>query len=329
LHLFSFALSSLPLLFRHLFWRPQIILVVAPALFCAPGAWFAARLSGARCWLHIQDFEVDAAFELGLIRGARLRAAALGLERWLLRRFDRVSSISLRMVERLRDKGVASDRIVLFPNWVDLSPTSRMGESKSGDFRAELGIAADAVVSLYSGSMGNKQGLEILAEVARRLQAKPELVFVFCGNGSGRGDLEQACAGLDNVRFLELQPLENLGILLGMADIHLLPQRADAADLVMPSKLTGMLASGRPVIATAAPGTQVAMVVEQCGLVVPPGDAEALANAVLALVNDVSARREMGAKARAYAEANLDRDAVLAKFERELRALIKSRTDFP
>ena len=74
-HLASFALSSLPSLLRAAAGRPDIILVVEPALFCAPAAWLAARLCGARAWLHIQDYEVDAAFELGLLKGAGLRGA--------------------------------------------------------------------------------------------------------------------------------------------------------------------------------------------------------------------------------------------------------------
>jgi colanic acid biosynthesis glycosyl transferase WcaI len=333
LHLASFALSSLPLLFRHLFWRPQVVWVVAPALFCAPGAWLAARLAGAHCWLHIQDFEVDAAFELGLLRGARLRGFALGLERWLLGRFDRVSSVSRRMIEHLHRKGVTADRVVMFQNWVDIEAI-QPGNIKVGAggtamvpanrYRAELQIAPDAVVALYSGNMGAKQGLELLADAAAKTRSRRDLVWVFCGDGVGRGDLERACVGLPNVRFLELQPVERLGELLGMADIHLLPQRADAADLVMPSKLTGMLASGRPVIATALPGTQVAEVVEQCGLVVPPGDAEALVDAVLSLADDAPGRATLGARARAYAEANLERDAILSRFESELRSLITS-----
>jgi colanic acid biosynthesis glycosyl transferase WcaI len=323
----------LPLLFRHLFWRPQVVWVVAPALFCAPGAWLAARLAGAHCWLHIQDFEVDAAFELGLLRGARLRGFALGLERWLLGRFDRVSSVSRRMIEHLHRKGVTADRVVMFQNWVDIEAI-QPGNIKVGAggtamvpanrYRAELQIAPDAVVALYSGNMGAKQGLELLADAAAKTRSRRDLVWVFCGDGVGRGDLERACVGLPNVRFLELQPVERLGELLGMADIHLLPQRADAADLVMPSKLTGMLASGRPVIATALPGTQVAEVVEQCGLVVPPGDAEALVDAVLSLADDAPGRATLGARARAYAEANLERDAILSRFESELRSLITS-----
>ncbi len=145
--------------------------------------------------------------------------------------------------------------------------------------------------------------------------------FVFCGNGAGRADLEARCAGLPNVTFLDLQPLERLGDLLTCADIHLLPQRADAADLVMPSKLTGMLASGRPVVVTAHPGTEVARVVEGCGRVVPPEQADVFADAIAALADDAEQRARFGAAARRYAEENLDKDAVLRRFEAELLKL--------
>lgn len=332
LHLASFALSSLPVLFRQIFWRPQVVWVVAPALFCAPGAWLTTRLCGARCWLHIQDFEVDAAFELGLMRGAKLRALALGLERWLLCRFDRVSSISLQMQDHLLSKGVAGDRIVLFPNWVDLDAI-RPGASRVGAdgtamalvnrYRAELQIAPDAVVALYSGNMGKKQGLEILVKAAELARSRSNLVWVFCGEGVGRGDLEQACVGLLNVRLIPLQPLERLDELLNLADIHLLPQRSDAADLVMPSKLTGMLASGRPVVATAKAGTELANVVAGCGVVVDAENPEAFGAAVVALVDDVKRRAALGQAARAYAEANLGRDEVLGSFETALLQLVR------
>lgn len=174
--------------------------------------------------------------------------------------------------------------------------------------------------------MGNKQGLEILADAARLLQNQPHLYFVFCGNGAGRNDLVQRTVGLERVYFLDLQPLERLSDLLGLADIHLLPQRADAADLVMPSKLTGMLASGRPVIATAHPQTELAEVVAQCGVVVPPEDPTALAAAIVALAADAERRRTLGAAGRRFAENHLAHDAVLQSFVEEIgRCLSLSR----
>ncbi|MES1163397.1 MAG: WcaI family glycosyltransferase, partial [Rhizobacter sp.] len=117
LHLASFALLSLPALARQMAWRPDAIVVVAPALACAPAGWLAARVCGATAWLHIQDFEVDAAFRMGLLKG-RLAQKVIGMaERWMLRRFDRVSTISNRMLELLRAKHVDDSRAVLFRNW--------------------------------------------------------------------------------------------------------------------------------------------------------------------------------------------------------------------
>ena len=223
LHLASFALSSLPSLLRAAAGRPDVILVVEPALFCAPAAWLAARLCGARAWLHVQDYEVDAAFELGLLKGAWLRRAVARAERWLMRRFDRVSTISERMLALARDKGVEPARAVLLPNWIDAQAITP--DLDGGAYRAQLGIPADAIVALYSGNMGGKQGLQVLADVARRLEGETRLWFVFCGQGPERAALQARCAGLARARFLDLQPAERLGELLCMADIHLLPQR--------------------------------------------------------------------------------------------------------
>lgn len=347
LHLASFALSSFPIMLRQIFWRPDVVWVVEPPLFCAPQAWLVARLSGGKAWLHIQDYEVDAAFDMGLLKGVLLRRFVASGERWLMRRFDRVSTISQRMLDRALAKGVAADRAVLFPNWVDSKGLSKalLGteDLELSGYRAELGIAADAVVALYSGNMGGKQGLEILAQSAkinadcrsgfnptRRAEARPteagstpSIVFVFCGNGAGRDELVAQCTGLPNVRFMNLQPLERLGELLALADIHLLPQRADAANLVMPSKLSGMLASGRPVVATAHVGTELANMVTGCGLVVPPEDPQAFADAIMKLANDAMLRARLGAAGCVYAEAHLDRDVLLRRFEADL---IKART---
>lgn len=319
LHLASFALSSLPVVLRQAFWRPHVVLVVVPTLFTAPAGWLVARLAGGAACLHVQDFEVDAAFDLGVLqRGWRSRLAT-GFERAVLRRFDRVSTISATMLARLHGKGVAAERCFLFPNWVDTDAVHPLSGPSS--FRQELILAPDQVVALYSGNMGRKQGLEILADVAHRLAAVPGVTFIFAGAGEGRPQLEAATAGLPNVRWLPLQPAERLNELLNLADIHLLPQRADAADLVMPSKLTGMLASGRPIIATAAPTTQIARTVAQCGLVVPPEDAAALAQAVSTLAEDPDTRRRMGENARDYALRHLGRDAILGALELQLQQL--------
>lgn len=323
-HLCSFMLSSMPLLLAQARWKPDLVFVVEPPLFCAPAVLCFAKLLGIRSWLHIQDFEVDAAFGLGLVRGAGVRRVALSLERWLLARFDRVSTISAAMVDKARSKGIGEGRLVLFPNWVDVSAIRPAPRAADG-YRAELGIAPDAVVVLYAGSLGAKQGIELLAEAAGLLADRRNIHFVICGNGPSRGPLMSACAGMDRVHFLELQPAERLNELLGMADIHVLPQRADAADLVMPSKLAGMFASGKAVIATAHPGTELARVVADRGFVVPPGDAAVLADAIAQLACSPGLRQALGAAGRAFALAELDQDAILSRLEQELLRCVADR----
>ncbi|WP_321961020.1 glycosyltransferase WbuB [Paraburkholderia sp. J7] len=321
-HLASFALSSLPLLARLAAWRPEAVMLIVPTLFCAPGALMLARAVGASSWLHIQDFEVDAAFDLGLLKGgqgSRLGRAALACERWLLRRFDSVSSISPRMVERAIDKGVNASRAVCLPNWVDTQAIFPLPYPSA--FRRRLGIPQDNTVVLYSGNMGAKQGIEILADVATALATRTDISFVFCGDGAARRDLIARCEPLSNCHVLPLQPASMFNELLNVADIHVLPQRNDAADLVMPSKLTGMLASGRAVIAMARPGTSLFDVVSDHGIVVSPEDGEALAAAIVELAGDPARRAALGHAARRYAKRMLSPQAIFDVLEARLAGL--------
>jgi colanic acid biosynthesis glycosyl transferase WcaI len=311
LHLLSFAFTSFPLVLRQIFWGPDLVICVAPALVCAPAAWLAARVCGAQAWLHMQDFEVDLAFRMNMLRGSFLKRAVLRMERIVLRRFDVVSTISGRMAERLLVKGVDPQRIKYFPNWVDMAHINPA--CGRGAYRTRLGIAPDAVVVLFSGTLGGKQGLMVIPDAARLLLRRADIVFVICGDGVMKPDLEAASADLPNVKLIPLQPLERLGEFLCMADIHLLPQSAGAADLVLPSKLAGMFASGRPVIATCSAGTELHGIASQCGRVVPPQDSAALAEAICDLADDSAARSSLGQAARVYAEINFERDAILGR----------------
>lgn len=312
LHLLSFALSSAPVMLRQVFWNPDVVLTVAPALACAPVGWLTGRLCGATTWLHVQDFEVDVAFQMNLLKGRILKSLALRLERGLFKRFDKVSTISTKMIEKLRKKGLEEERIALFPNWVDIAGVNPL--MRTSTYREKLAIRADQKVVLFSGTWGSKQNLLSIPSVARELAHRQDIVFVICGDGVMRPQLEAACQGLSNVRLLPLQPKEQLCELLGMADIHLLTQSAEAEDLVLPSKLTGMLSSGRPVIATCREGTELGYIVSQCGLVVPPECLRSLADAVICLADDADRRQALGAFARVYAETSFAKDQILSRW---------------
>ena len=326
LHLASFALTSLPVLLAQRRWRPDVVITVAPAFFCAPGALLLQRLCGKGCqgWLHIQDFELDAAFELGMLKGKWLRGLAEGWERHTLRGFDRVSTISAAMVQRAQQKGVEARRTVLLPNWVDLEEIQPQGpeEVAANPYRRELGVPAGAVVLQYSGSMNKKQGLELLVAVIKQLADVPNLLWLLAGEGPTKAALIEATAGLDQVRVLPLQPVERLNEWLNLADLHLLPQKAGAADVVLPSKLLGILASGRPVVASSPAGSELGDLAEQAGLRVDPEDPIAYAAAVRRLVNDGALRQQLGERARQLAVERFGEEAVLRQLERELKALV-------
>lgn len=330
-HLISFVVASFPIVLRQTFWQPDVVFTIEPTFFCTPVALFVARTAGAYSWLHVQDFEVDAAFELGLLPPqGPVHDAAVRVEKFFVYAFDRVSGISARMVERALGKGIPQNRVVLFPNWVDvdaiypLDPASRSSNLIRRELAATVPGIENKILLLYSGNMGAKQGLEMLAPLAASFASDPRVHFVFCGDGAFRRRLESLVFGIANVTLLPLQPLNRLNELLNAADIHLLPQRASAADLVMPSRLSAMLASGRPVIATATPGTQVAMVVEGRGLVVPPADAGALHGAVLKMVENPVLRAKFGCSAREYAVSHFGKEQVLEKFEQDLQFLVQN-----
>lgn len=318
LHLMSFAVTSFFALLANVRWRPQVVFLVMPTIFCLPGALLFARLIGAKLWVHVQDFEVEMAGGVGMEVPVWFQKLALGLERFFLGRADRVSTISPRMLARLGDKGLATDRCVLLPNWVN---EQKIFPQPTSLFRAELGLSEDQKVCLYAGNLGAKQGLDTLIEAARLLQTRPQWVFVCAGEGPMRAAIQQIAAELPNVRWLPLQPETRFNDLLNLATIHLLPQQKGAADLVMPSKLTGMLASGRPVIATADVGTQIEQVVAGCGLVAPPDDAAKLAAAIESLLTDPQRCADLGRAARTYAERHLSQRSVLTQFKSELARL--------
>jgi len=314
------ALTASPvLLFWAVRWKPDIVWTVMPPLAGMPTALLAAKLAEAPAWLHVQDFEIDAAFELGLLRKPMLKRMFLGIERRLMSSFRVVSSITPKMLAALRTKNVSTNS-VLFPNWFDPNVIYPL---PNADFlRESLGIPRTAFVALYSGNLGEKQGVDSLVDVARHLSDNPDFILIICGDGAGRARLASASTDLSNIRLLPLQPASLFNALLNMADAHLLPQRSEVADLVMPSKLPGMLASGRPVIAGAKPNTQLAQEVEGCGVVVPPSDSAAMADAIRKLMINTEERRELGERAAKRAIEHWSKDRILLVFEQHLKRLL-------
>ncbi|CAK0781266.1 putative colanic acid biosynthesis glycosyl transferase WcaI [Gammaproteobacteria bacterium] len=324
IHLLSWAVSSLPVSLRLVFWKPKVVFTVAPTIFGAMVALLTARLSGARSWVHIQDFELDAALELGILSRGKMARWPMAAERWLLARFDRVSSISESMVQRLRDKGVPEDKTLCFPNWVACDEVHPLPVDSS--LRLAWGLDLAARVVLYAGNIGKKQGLGMLVEVARHFRGlHPNMIFLVVGEGVAKPDLERKIVeeNLINVVFKPLQPVDRLTALLATANIHLVIQRRGVADLVMPSKLAGILAAGGVALVTAEPETELHRIVNQnqVGIAVEPESASAVIQGLELLLDDDRLCAALRKNARRYAETRLDREAILSLFESQMQEL--------
>jgi len=317
LHLLSFTFSAAPVIFWQIVKeQPDIVIVIQPYFFAAPWIRLVSLFSNSKIWLHIQDYEIDTAFELGFLKFKWLRRFTTLIENRLLRSVDRVSTVSSRMMERLILKGVCPEKTFFFPNWVDTQTIFPLDSNEA--FRQQLGLTAENFVALYAGNMGVKQGLDLIIKAAKKLIDHKRIVFVLCGEGAQRKQLFTEAQGLNNIKWIPLQPYKQLNQLLNIADVHLLPQREDAADLVMPSKLSGMLASGRPVLTTAHQETQVAEIVKNAGLVVPPNQVDLFVEALLKLASDTEKRILWGKQARTIAIQQWDKERILTQFEQGL-----------
>ena len=333
MHLASFALSSLfPLLFACM-RRPKVMMVVQPTLFCAPMALLLGKLFGIRTIMHIQDFEVDAMFGLSMgtsQRGALARIA-FWCERFLLRRFDAISTISHSMLARAASKGAAADQLLFFPNWSD---TDFVHPGVSGAaLRQEWNVADDERILLYAGNIGAKQGLELLLDAASRLANDPKIRIFIVGTGAHKSVLQAEAhkRHLSNVEFKPLLPWERVPEMLSAADVHLVIQRKGAADAVLPSKLTNILSAGGHTVVTAEADTELGRIaathpgIYSC---VEPEDVGAFL-AGLEHELEQASRSPTNTVARQYAETNLNEDAVLARFRSQLAMLCEGKPVLP
>ena len=319
IHEFSFVLGIFPVWLKFLFKKKfDVVICIAPPFHLGFLPLLYSKLRGVPMISHIQDLQVDAAKELGMIKNKSFLNLMFGMERFLLKNSTYVSTISLGMQQKIAAKGISTDKQILFPNWVDANAIKPL--SKEQSLRTEFGLSTTDKVVLYSGNLGEKQGLEGIIDVAAHYRDRKDVYFIIVGSGGGKEKLQQlaADAGLTQIKFYPLQPYSKLSALLATADVHLVLQKKSAADLVMPSKLTGILASGGCAIVTAEPGTSLYEDISRynMGILTEPESVESLKASIDTAINtDLTVYKE---NARNYAEKFLSKNNILKNFENKL-----------
>lgn len=322
LHEVSFILGSMPYWLRAIFQkRHDIILCVAPAFHLGLVALLYAKLRRVPLIYHIQDLQVDAARDLGMISDRRVLAILFKAERFILKSSSLISTISEGMLQKIQVKGIDEKKCVLFPNWVDIKHIRPL--SKKESLREEFGLKETDKVILYSGNLGEKQGLELIIETAKAFLNYNDLYFLIIGSGGAKKNLIERVTKnrLKNVKIFPLQPYEKLSAMLATADLHLVLQRKAASDLVMPSKLTSILAAGGCSIVTALSSTSLYKIVKEnrLGITIEPESVDALRQGIeTALNSDLDSYKK---NARQYAERYLCKEIILKKFENEMNFL--------
>jgi colanic acid biosynthesis glycosyl transferase WcaI len=306
--------------------KPQVVLCLSDPPFVSVLGVVVARRHRVPLVVVTQDVFPEIAVALGRLDNPVIVGVLDRLIRYGLRHATRVVAIGEHMRRRLVAKGVREDRISVIPNWTD-TEALRPRERKNAWAR-EHGLT-DRFVVMHSGNVGYAQDLPTLLHAASQLRDLDDLVVVVVGSGAMGAKLAELATrlGLDNVRFLPYQPRERLAESLSSADVHVVGLAAGLAGYVVPSRLYGILAVGRPVIVHADEESETAELVrtQEAGVVVPPGEPELLAQAI----RDAHSQREklerMGRAARAYAEAEASRDVAIGRYRSLIDAVAARR----
>ena len=306
-----------------MFWRVMksvifnekfdLIITVAPPFHLAYLGLMLRKFTGGFLLYHIQDLQIDAAQDLNMLSNKRLLDRIYKMERDIIEKADYVSSISEGMIAKIQTK--VKKHVFLFPNWADTDHFFPIKDRNC--LKEKWGYRVSDTICMYAGAIGEKQGLENILSAAEDLLNQDNIKFIICGSGPYKEKLVQLAAEkqLLNVQFLPVQDLEVFNEFLNMADYHLILQKANAGDLVMPSKLTTILAVGGVCIVTSSPSTSLYNLVSKynVGYITEPDDHQLLSKLILNIKSDDSYETKKE-NSRKYAMKYLNLDNIMQEF---------------
>ena len=297
--------------------RQDVVVSLTDPPIIGLAALWTARRTGARFVFLCEDIFPEVATLIEDFQNSAVNGALDRVNRYLLRHADGIVALGDRMRRRLvEQKGADPSRVHVIHNWADCDAI--VPGPKDNAFAREHRLV-DRFVLMHSGNVGLSQNLDVLIEAADRLRSRERLTIAIVGDGSKRAALEAmtVARGLTNVRFFPYQPKALLHDSFASADVFLVSLKAGIEGFIVPSKVYGILAAGRPYIAATDPSSEPAQIAREsgCGLVATPGDPAALADAIAAMYDDPAMTKDMGARARLIARQYDRRVAVQSYHE--------------
>jgi colanic acid biosynthesis glycosyl transferase WcaI len=299
--------------------RPDVVVAETdPPLLGLLGA-IVKRIRGCRFIYYCQDLYPDVAKASGALKFRPLLSLFSAGNRVAYRLSDVVVVLGEDMAERLQSRGVPRERIAIIPNWIDCRKVRPDSANPPGGESGEF-------IVMYAGNLGLAQGLGTVLEAAHLMRDDARVKFVLVGDGARKSSLEHEARarGLDNVEFIGRLHPDAMSEVLAAGNLHLIPLLAGAAGSLVPSKVYGILAAGRPFVAMMEQGAEVARLATEfdIGFVIPPGDPAALVRTIYAGLRDPGRLAQMGRRARHLAEEKYDRHLVTRNFARLLEAVV-------
>ena len=306
--------------------RADVVVALTDPPIIGLAAWLAAKRSGAPLVMSYRDLFPEVTVLLKDFHSDAINNALQAVNRFLCRSATTVIALGDTMRRRLIDnKGAAPEKTLIIPDWADT--TAIVPGPRDNAFSAAHGLS-DKFVVMHSGNLGLSQGLEMLVEAAALLRPAPDVRVVFQGDGVKKADLEARVTqlGLTNVLFLPYAPKEKLGEAFAAADVFVVSLQRGLAGYIVPSKLYGILAAGRPYVAAVEEDCEVASLTRShgCGLVAEPGNPHDLADRIFQLYRDRRLAARCGVNAR-DAALYFDRTRQVANYKKLFDALVAAQ----
>ena len=300
--------------------KPDVVVALTDPPIIGLAALATASKAHAPFVFLCEDIFPEVAVLLEDFHSDAVNAALTRVNRFLVRKATRIVALGETMKRRLVEgKGADASKVTVIHNWADcraVAPAAR-----DNPFARQHGLV-DRFVVLHAGNIGLSQDLEIVLHAAGQLRDRPDVVFVFVGDGAKKKDLQDIAGRRDlrNVMFLPFQPREMMDQSYATADVSLVSLKRGLAGVIVPSKIYNVLASGRPCIAAVERDSEVADIISrhECGFVIDPGDASALRARTLDLSNDRERATAMAARARCAA-LHFDRPRQVAAYDALLK----------
>ncbi len=299
----------------------DLVLCIVPFTISVFPAYLLSKKAKAKLWIHIQDFEFDLAFQSGILKKGNALVAAckklvLFVETKLLKKADVISSISYSMLKKVGEKSQITHPY-FFPNWVS---ADKINPDLTKPHRY---IDKNKFTLLYSGNIGEKQDWKTFENLCH-LITDNSIEILIVGDGGYLNTLKEKTAHFKFVKFLPPVPYDELPDLLCSADLHFLFQKQDVVDSIMPSKLLGMMASGKPSIITGNPISEVAEIIRQSkgGFYFSDKGADEIYSAVQNLKESGELCHTMGQNARKYITEAFSETVILGNLEQKINSIL-------